>query len=60
MNAFKTRKSKIDSTKRKNWYVKIYFKGGGAENWFRNIDDKGIKFRVFKQHVTFYLIYQKN
>ena len=32
MNALRTMKSKINSTKRKNWYVIIYFKGGGAEN----------------------------
>ena len=50
-------KVKINSTKRKNWYVIIYFKGGGAENLFRNIGDKRVKFRAFKQHVTFYLNY---
>ena len=35
----------------------MYFKGGGAENWFRNIGDKRVKFRVFKQYVDFYLNY---
>ena len=57
MNVFGTRKSKINSTKRKNWYVIIYFKGGGAENLFSIIGDKRVKFRVFKQHVSFYSYY---
>ena len=47
MNAFRTRKSKTNSTKHKNCYVIIYFKGGGAESLFRNIRDKRVKFRVF-------------
>ena len=53
MNVFGTRKSKINSTKRKNMYVIIYFKGGGAESLFSNIGDKRVKFRFFKQHVSF-------
>ena len=47
MDVFRTRKSKINSTKRKNLYVIIYFKGGGAENWFKNIGDKREKIRAF-------------
>ena len=57
MNVFGTRKSTINSTKRQNWYIIIYFKGGGAESLFSIIGDKPVKFRGFKQHVSFYLYY---